>query len=85
MKLDANDPFLRRNLNRLEARFRERYYSSVQKDLKRRRKGKDSHQTTIKSIQENRKRLAEVKAIRYALFDKSSLTQVGSDISTEYE
>ncbi|NET37015.1 MAG: hypothetical protein F6K19_34160 [Cyanothece sp. SIO1E1] len=83
--MDTNDPFLRRNLNRLEARFRERYYSSVQKDLKRRGKGKNSHETTLKSIQENRKRLAEVKAIRYALFDKSSLAQVGSDISSKHE
>ena len=32
VKLDIADPFLFRNLSRLEARFRTRYYSSVQKE-----------------------------------------------------
>jgi hypothetical protein len=70
--LDTTDPFLRRNLSRLEARFRARYYSSVQKDVKRKKKGKPSHKTTLKSIEDNRKRLEEVIAIRTALFHKFS-------------
>ena len=72
MKLDVNDPFLRRNLSRLEARFRERYYSSVQKDVKRRMKGKPSHSTTIKSAEENKARMLEVRQIRNALFENDS-------------
>lgn len=67
MHLDPNDPFLRRNLNRLEARFRDRYYSSVQKDIKRRKKGKPSHRSTLTSIEENRKRLENVQQIRKKL------------------
>jgi DNA-binding IclR family transcriptional regulator len=51
----------------LEKRFRERFYSSVQKDIKRRSKGKPSHTTTLKSIKENKERLEQVRKLRYAL------------------
>lgn len=58
---------MRYNLNRLEDRFRARYYSSVQKDLKRRQKGKISHKTTLQSIEENRKRFEQVRIIRHQM------------------
>ena len=67
MNLDKNDPYLRRNLNRLEDRFRERYYSSVQRNLQRKKKGKSSHKATIRSIEDNKKRFEEVRRIRHKL------------------
>ena len=67
MELDVSDPLLRHNLNRLEKRFRERFFSSVQKDLKRRDKGKISHATTLRSIQENKERFEKVRSLRHIL------------------
>jgi hypothetical protein len=83
--LDKNDPFLRRNLNRLEARFRDRYYSSVQKDVNRRKKGKSSHKTTLKSIAENWDRLEEVRKIRFTLFDQQEPEKSGKSTEIDSE
>ena len=85
MKLDRNDPFLRRNLNRLEARFRDRYYSSVQKDVKRRKKGKASHKTTLKSIAENWDRLEEVRKIRSLVLDQQTPEKSGKSLGQSTE
>jgi len=52
----------------LEARFKARYYSSVQKDAKRKKQGKSAHKGILRSIEENRERLETVKQIRTALF-----------------
>jgi len=73
--LDIDDPYLQRNLSRLEARFRSRYYSSVQKDLNRKKNGKPSHKTTLKSIEGNRRRWEEVRHIRTVLFQSSEETE----------
>ena len=64
VNLDRNDPFLRHNLNRLEKRFRERYYSSMQKKLKREKAGKAIHKTMAKSILDNRKRIVMTRTIK---------------------
>ena len=68
IEIDLDNPYLRHNLNRLEARFKMRYEESVRKDLKRQREGKPSHKTTLKSIQDNKERLEEVRKLRDALF-----------------
>ncbi len=85
MNLDENDPYLRRNLSRLEDRFRKRYYSSVQKDIKRRKKGKPSHKSTLKSIKENRQRLNEVKHIRTTMLPLFSKKVMKTEGEEEFE
>ncbi len=67
MKLDKSDPFLGHNLDRLEKRFKERYYTSLEKNRKRKQGGKQAHQTILKSIEENRKRFHMVRLLRYIL------------------
>lgn len=64
MKLDAADPFLERNLARLEIRFRERLEDSLKKKTVREEQGKPPHRTVLQSIEENRARLEVVKLIR---------------------
>lgn len=65
--MNVSDPLLSHNLNRLEKRFKERFFSSVQKDIKRRDKGKPSHATTLRSIQENKERFEKVRMLRHIL------------------
>jgi hypothetical protein len=67
VQLNPDDPYLRHNLNRLEERFRIRYFSSVQRDKKRQKGGKKSHQTTLKSIKENKRRFEEVRRLKHEL------------------
>ena len=76
MQLDRNDPYLRHNLNRLEKRFRQRYYASRQKQLKQIKAGKSVHKTTAQSLKDNRNRLNMVKTLQHILFEKElKLTQ----------
>ena len=49
-----NDPYLERNLARLEKRFTQRYLASVEKDNVRRASGKSSHPTTLQSMEHNK-------------------------------
>jgi hypothetical protein len=77
--LDPKDPLLPRNLSRLEKRFKERYYSSVQKDIKRRQKGKPSHATTLKSIRDNKLRLDQVRELRRSLINDSRLKVIRNE------
>ena len=67
MKIDTNDPYLRHNLGRLENRFRTRYYSSVQKDIKRRNRGKSSHKRTLFAIDNNKHKFEMVRLIRHLI------------------
>lgn len=67
MTLDKNDPFLSRNLDRLEKRFRERYFVSLEKNRKREKKGKSPHQAVLKSIEHNRHRFIMVRLLRNLL------------------
>ena len=72
--MDPKDPFLKHNLNRLEERFRTRYYSSIQKDIKRRKAGKKSHKTTLQSIDHNKQCFEQVRKLRHELLgDKLEL------------
>jgi len=57
VKLDATDPFLKKNLARLELRFAERHQASLEKNAKRKEAGRPDHLTILRSIEENRKRL----------------------------
>jgi hypothetical protein len=68
--LDSEDPFLGHNLDRLEKRFRERYDASVEKNRKRKKEGKSPHQTVLKSVQENKKRLLMVQLLQHQLMSK---------------
>jgi hypothetical protein len=70
VKLDKNDPFLSHNLDRLEKRFKERYYLSIEKNKKREQGGKPSHQTILKSIEENQKRFLMVRVFRHLLLEE---------------
>lgn len=67
MEIDRNNPFLRRGLDRLEDRFRKRYYSSKQKVKARERAGKKPHAASLRSIDENRERFETVRIIRSVL------------------
>ena len=67
VKLDRNDPYLERNLARLKKRFKKRYLDSVQKDNNRKKNGKLSHITTIRSIENNRRLLNEVRVLQKLL------------------
>lgn len=64
VKLDTADPYLERNLARLEIQFAERYHASVEKEQKRREQGKSPHKTIMQSMEENRLRLEVVRALR---------------------
>jgi hypothetical protein len=64
VKLDRFDPFLERNLARLEIRFRGRLEDSLKKKTVREEQGKPPHKTVLQSIEENRERLEVVKLIR---------------------
>ncbi|MEM8528237.1 MAG: hypothetical protein AAGG68_26575 [Bacteroidota bacterium] len=67
IELDANNPYLSLNLTRLENRFLERYYQSIQKDEARKHQGKASHRTTLQSIKENKERYEQVRILRHQL------------------
>ncbi len=67
MTLDKNDPFLSHNLDRLEKRFKERYYASIEKDQEREQEGKPPHQTILKSIEDNQKRFLMVRIFKHLL------------------
>ena len=70
MKLDKQDPFLGHNLDRLEKRFKERYYTSLEKKHDREQGGKKPHQTILKSIEDNQKRFLMVRVFRHLLLEE---------------
>ena len=67
MTLDKQDPFLGHNLDRLEKRFKDRYYASLKKNQEREQGGKPPHQTILKSIEENERRFQMVRVFRHLL------------------
>ncbi len=64
IKLDVVDPFLERNLARLEMRFEERYLASLEKEARRKEAGKPAHLTILRSIEENKERLEVTQELR---------------------
>lgn len=64
MVLDRDNPYLERNLERLEKRFRQRFLGSIEKKKERENEGKKIHQTVLKFIEENRKRVLMAKLIK---------------------
>lgn len=84
MELNKSDPLLRHNLNRLEKRFKERFFSSVQKDIKRRDKGRPSHTTTLRSIQENRERFEKVRILQSLLFGEELNLSMKSKVKMNF-
>lgn len=71
MTLDRQDPFLGHNLDRLEKRFKERYYTSLKKKQVREEGGKKPHQTILRSIEDNEKRFLMVRVFRHLLLDEA--------------
>lgn len=65
VSLDAADPFLERNLARLEMRFEERYECSLKKETERKEQRKAVHKTVSKSLLENKGRLEAVRELRH--------------------
>lgn len=70
--LDTSDPFLERNLARLEKRFGQRHQLSVTRETLRQQSGKSPHKTTRLSIEENKNRLEAVKQLRRALYEATA-------------
>lgn len=69
VRLDPADPYLERNLARLEIRFLNRYMESVKKSRDREEEGKPPHKTVLRSIEENRQRLEKVRMIQQFLLE----------------
>lgn len=67
VRLDKDDPFTERNLARLEMRFKERYEASLEKEERRKEKGKPPHKTVTQSVEANRLRLEAVRQMRQFL------------------
>lgn len=65
--LKKGDPFLERNLARLEKRFIERYEDSLKKETKRRGRGRPMHKTVLRSLKENKERLEIVRNLRVSI------------------
>jgi|GEM_PF-1777373 len=65
--LDPADPYLERNLARLEIRFAERYKCSLKKEIERRELGKPAHKTVLRSQEDNKERLEVVRQLRNLL------------------
>lgn len=72
VKLGKESPFVERNLARLEKRFEARYIASVEKAAMRSKEGKPPHQTTLRSLAENKERLETTKKIRQVLLEKQA-------------
>ena len=70
--MDKGDPFLERNLARLEMRFQERFHASAVKELNRRDEGKAPHQTTLRSMNENMERLEITRMLRRLLLEETT-------------
>ena len=70
MALDKDNPFLKRNLDRLEKRFKGRYRASLEKNLERRDNGKAIHKTVLKSMEDNKKRFLMIRIIRHLLLEE---------------
>ncbi|MBK7870746.1 MAG: hypothetical protein IPJ74_08680 [Saprospiraceae bacterium] len=68
--LDKNDPFLKHNLDRLEKRFKERLFASVQKNAEREDSGKPVHQLILKSMEDNKRRFVMVQLLRHLLLEE---------------
>lgn len=64
VKIDMDDPFLERNLARLESRFQERYQASLEKEVVREKEGLPTHRTIQRSIEQNRERLKITRRLR---------------------
>ena len=62
--LDRDNPYLERNLERLEKRFQQRFLGSIEKKKERESEGKKIHQTVLKSIEENGKRVLMVRLLK---------------------
>ncbi|GAB5552909.1 MAG: hypothetical protein Sapg2KO_25000 [Saprospiraceae bacterium] len=65
--MDKADPYLKHNLDRLEKRFSERYNASIEKKQKREQEEKPPHQTILKSIEDNNKRIKMLDILREIL------------------
>ncbi|MEM9897264.1 MAG: hypothetical protein AAF789_12925, partial [Bacteroidota bacterium] len=65
--LDPEDPFLQRNLSRIEGRFRKRYFESLTKNENRIAMGKPPHTATLRSLAQNKDRFEQVRLIRHEL------------------
>lgn len=76
MELDKENPFLKRNLERLEKRFQQRFLASVEKKVERKKEGKPVHQTVLKSIEENEKRILMVRLLKTALLEEAFNTEI---------
>lgn len=70
--MDRDDPFLERNLARLEMRFQERYHVSTEKERSRRQEGRTPHQTTLRSMNENKERLETTRMLRRILLEATT-------------
>lgn len=70
VSLDQDNPYLKRNLDRLEKRFRERYSSSLEKKEKRELEGRIAHASVLKSISDNKNRLLMVKVLKRFFTEK---------------
>jgi hypothetical protein len=69
VKLDKNDPYLEHNLDRLEKRFKGRYLASLDKNRQREKLGKPTHQTVLRSLEDNKKRCVMTTILKKILFD----------------
>lgn len=70
--MDKCDPFLERNLARLEMRFEERYRVSVEKQSRRIEDGKPKHLTVLRSMNENKGRLETTRMLRQILLKETT-------------
>jgi hypothetical protein len=74
--LDPTNPYLERNLARLEMRFIERYECSLKKEAERQEQGKPPHKTILRSLEENKSRLEVVRKLR-ELLTQTPKEQIG--------
>lgn len=74
--LDRDDPFLSHNLDRLEKRFRERYFSSVEKNRNREKGGKTPHLTVVKSMEDNKNRFIMTRLLRCIILEEKLTIEI---------
>ena len=67
VRLKKSDPYLERNLARLEIRFINRYECSLKREAERREQGKPTHKTILRSLEGNECRLKAVRELRKLL------------------
>jgi hypothetical protein len=76
VKLDKTDPYLKHNFDRLEKRFSERYNASIGKKQQREKNGKPPHQTILKSIEDNHKRIKMLNLLRRILLNDATIVRL---------